>query len=516
MYRMNRVLTLLALAALLAGACQPIVALTPDDTQTEAALPVPRFEPSACKYSIPEWANTTCGYLVVREDRSQPGGEEIRLHVVIFKGASAEPAADPLILLNGGPGSAGQPMIDGMLYSHVGAVWRSAREVIYIDQRGTGFSIPSLYCPETAIAQATVASTSYTATMAAETSGLQRCYTRLYEDGVNLAAYNLAESAADINDLRLALGYAQVNLYGFSYGSLLAEAIMLDHPAALRSVVMDSVLPLGTDLVHERPVCLQSGLQALFAGCAADAACQAAYPALEAHFYAVLERLRESPAVIPLNTLGEIHLVMLDDLKFLDHIFYQLQRGAVHSLPRTIEAAFARNYSQPAWGWLSYAAGEEIEAGPLTPPKADGLYYSTLCNYAAGLAAAGAESSPCASCAESGDLHPSLAAYAGFMLTPCAFWEAGAAPARLAMPMPAVQIPALLLTGAYDCALPFHLSQKEAGRLGDSYHFVLPVGHTVVASQCGLDLTRQFLADPTQAPDSACIGEMEMNWAPPE
>lgn len=139
MYRNNMILTLLAPAALLAGACQPIVALTPDDTQTEAALPVPRFEPAACKYSIPEWANTTCGYLVVREDRSQPGGEEIRLHVVIFKSASAEPAADPLILLNGGPGSAGQPMIEGMLYSHIGAVWRAAREVIYIDCRGVRF-----------------------------------------------------------------------------------------------------------------------------------------------------------------------------------------------------------------------------------------------------------------------------------------------------------------------------------------------------------------------------------------
>lgn len=146
------------------------------------------------------------------------------------------------------------------------------------------------------------------------------------------------------------------------------------------------------------------------------------------------------------------------------------------------------------------------------------MYYSTLCNYGAGLAAAaaGEEDSTYAPCAERGDLHPSLAAYAGLMLTPCAFWDAGAAPARLTMQMSAVQIPALLLTGAYDCTLPFYLSQKEAETLGDSYHFVLPVGHTVVASQCGLDLTRQFLADPTQTPDSSCIDEMEMAWVLPE
>lgn len=119
--------------------------------------------------------------------------------MVIFKSTSEQPAPDPVLLLNGGPGSPGQPMVEAMLYDLIGEVWRGARDVIYLDQRGTGFSLPSLYCPETAMSEATVATMSYTATLAAETAGLQQCYTRLQAAGINFAAYTVAESAADLH-----------------------------------------------------------------------------------------------------------------------------------------------------------------------------------------------------------------------------------------------------------------------------------------------------------------------------
>jgi len=508
------------LLALMMGGCRPIqpaVALSADTVTAPATVTdpsLPYFLRTACLYRIPPGANVTCGYLVVPEDRSQPAGKTIRLHVVIFKSRSAEPQPDPILLLNGGPGSPGQPMIESMLYEIIGEVWRAERDVIYFDQRGTGFALPSLYCPEMALPEATVAAMRYDTGLAAETKGIRHCYERLIAQGINLAAYTLAESAADVNDLRLALGYNQVNLYGFSYGSLLATAIMWTYLTTVRSVVLDSVLPPGVDLVQEKPSCLQSGLDALLAGCVTDAACQAAYPALTTHFYAVLDRLHSQPVTVTVTVADTTQTVVVDDLLFLNHLFFQLQIGALSTLPRQIEAAFAGDYEGPALRWLAYAAAQATPASRLTQDTAYGLYYSTLCNYTAGLAAAAAQGGvPCAPCTAQKDRHPSLVAYASFMLAPCAFWQAGAAPAALVTPLAASDIPTLLLTGAYDCALPPYLSQPLATTLPHSYHFVLPVGHAVVGSLCGLHLTDQFWANPLIQPDARCIEAMTVVWS---
>ena len=509
MFRMNRMLTILLLAMLTLGASSPIVRAAPAE-----AAPVPYFLRTACLYRIPPGANVTCGYLIVPEDRSQPAGKMIRLHVVIFKSTSTPSQPAPLILLNGGPGSPGQPMVESMLYDILGEVWRAERDVIYFDQRGTGFSLPSLYCPEGALDSTIVATMSYTASVAADSAGIQLCYARLRGEGINLAAYNLAESAADVNDLRLELGYQHINLYGFSYGSLLAQAVMAAYPTAIRSVVLDSVLPTGIDVAHEKPGCLQSGLNTLFAGCAADLACRAAYPEVEAHFYTILDRLQGAPVTVTVTNLGGTERVVVDDLKFLNYLFSQLQTGMISSLPRQIEAIFAGNYEAPALRWLSYASAQQIPASRLTQATAYGMYYSTMCNYAAGLAAQSDQSETiCAPCAQATARHSSIAAYARFMLSPCTFWESSAAPAKLTTPLPAGNIPTLLLTGAYDCALPPYLSQGLAETLGHSYHFVLPVGHAVAGSLCGLYLTDQFLAQPTVRPDAACIDGMTVKWS---
>ncbi|MEZ4861537.1 MAG: alpha/beta fold hydrolase [Caldilineaceae bacterium] len=503
---------ILLVSGLVVSACRPMIetgaaplpALSPTPQPT-----TPSFLRTACLYRTTPADNVECGYLLVPENRSQPDSRTIRLHVLIFKSASEQSQPDPLILLNGGPGSPSQPMIDSMLHDRIGEIWRSERDVIYIDQRGTGFSMPSLYCPETAAAEDLIASVSYEEDIALEAQGIQQCYARLQREGMNLAAYNIVESAADINDLRIVLGYERVNLYGFSYGSLLAQTIMRQYPTTLRSVVLDAILPAGVDVAGEKPRCLQSGLNALFAGCTADAICHAAYPALEAHLYALLDRLHKAPATVVLHVLDDEHWVSLDDLKFLNYIFVQLQTGAIGPLPAQIEAAFAGDYTAPAWAWLNYAYRQQTPASRLTQSAADGMYYSTMCNYTAGLDNQAAL--PCKSCAVASQ-HPALAAYADFMLAPCAFWEAGAAPAIATAPPTTSTVPTLLLTSAYDCALPPYLSQGLAATLAQSYQYVLPAGHAAALSPCGLYLTVQFLADPTQAPDAACVNEMEIYW----
>ena len=113
-----------------------------------AQAAVPRFEPAPCPFVMPRDEQIECGYLIVPEDRSQPSARTIKIGVAIVKSHSPKPQPDPLIVLNGGPGGRmieflpdALPMFEMLL---------ATRDVVLYDQRGAGWSQPTLNCPEVA------------------------------------------------------------------------------------------------------------------------------------------------------------------------------------------------------------------------------------------------------------------------------------------------------------------------------------------------------------------------------
>lgn len=517
MVRMNKVLTWLVLAALLVSACQPIRRTAPATTIPPSAISTaaPRFVRTPCLYPTRPDDNVECGFLLVPEERNQPDSRTIRLHVLIFRSASDHPAPDPLVLLNGGPGSPGGPTVSAMLRSDLGAVWRAERDVVYFDQRGANFSVPGLHCPALGIAAEDVAGLPYADQDEGYLRALRDCYAALVEQGVNLSAYNVLNSAADINDLRIALGYDQVNLYGFSYGSLLAMLVMRDYPDGVRSVILDAVWPPGVNLQCTKPACLQHALDSLFANCAADPACHAAYPELEATFYAVADRLRTEPVVVEVAFAGKGYVVRIDDLKFLNHVLYSLQLNAANLLPREIYAADTGDYREVVHTWLHHATAQQAYFRKGWEGATVGLYYSVMCSYL----------NSCAGCS-SGEMTmpfggqpvpypPTLVDYADRAFAPCAFWlVASMEPTALMQPVYSAT-PTLMMVGAFDPGLPSNLSRSAAALLSHSYYYELPLGHVSALSPCGLALTAAFLANPHEAPDAQCVTDMQTNWVLP-
>ena len=69
----------------------------------------------------------------------------------------------------------------------------------------------------------------------------------------DLDAYHTAAIAADVEDLRRALGYEELNLWGTSYGTWVALAAMRDHPEGIRSVILDAPLPPEADIYVDAP-----------------------------------------------------------------------------------------------------------------------------------------------------------------------------------------------------------------------------------------------------------------------
>ena len=122
--------------------------LIPAPAQAQTGPTLPRFEPEPCAWPVPANQTVECGYLVVPEDRSAPAGRTIRLAVAILKSPDLNPQPDPLLFLNGGPGS--QALHDLPRFTDIFRllVIDLNRDVIFFDQRGVGLSQPALECPE--------------------------------------------------------------------------------------------------------------------------------------------------------------------------------------------------------------------------------------------------------------------------------------------------------------------------------------------------------------------------------
>src|SRR4029079_1061419 len=133
----------------------------------------------------------------------------------------------------------------------------------------------------------------------------------------DVAAYNSTENAADIAELRVALGIDHWNVYGVSYGSKLALIVLRNHPQGIRSVVLDSVSPPTNNIAETWWSAPASSFKAIFAACAAQRACATAFPNLEEEFTATVNRLDEAPAIVRVkDDSGALVTVNVDGFSF--------------------------------------------------------------------------------------------------------------------------------------------------------------------------------------------------------
>src|SRR5205085_3754638 len=174
------------------------------------------------------------------------------------------------------------------------------------------------------------------------------CRDRLVQAGVNLSAYNTQESAGDLNDLRQALGYPQLNLYGVSYGSLLVLDTLRFYPAAVRSAIIDGVVPPQGNMNVDAPRTIDRAYTQLFKACAADARCNSAYPSLEASLFELVARLNREPArisVVDPNT-GRAYPAVLNGDGLLDVLFQAFYiSDLIPLLPEVIHRADKGNFA---------------------------------------------------------------------------------------------------------------------------------------------------------------------------
>ena len=246
---------------------------------------------------IPLPFESVCGAISVPEERSNPHSRLISVAFAIVPGDGTH--ADPLVYLEGGPG--GAPIsVGGIIHALAMEPVADGRDVVYIDQRGTGYSQPNLVCQteRESVAEPPMI-TSEEEFLAFELENLQRCADRLRSENIDLNAYTSVENGADVADLRIALGVEEWNLFGGSYGTDLALTVMRDRPEGIRSVVLDSVFPPEVNpIAGDQGIGYLDALDDLVARCDADPACGGAFPNVRQNIIDAVDNLLAEPVLV--------------------------------------------------------------------------------------------------------------------------------------------------------------------------------------------------------------------------
>jgi pimeloyl-ACP methyl ester carboxylesterase len=213
------------------------------------------------------------GRLVVPERHGKPHGPEIALAFVRLKSTSLHPGV-PIVYLAGGPGGSGIDLMKGPRGQAFLAM-RPAGDIIALDQRGVGLSQPNLACPGSL--DFPVDSPGDFAPLLARINDLSRACAAYWRDrGVDLAAYNVVESAHDLESLRRALGVEKIRLWGSSYGTFLALAAIRHHGAHIERAILSGVE--GPDHAIKLPSTTDRQLKTIAKLVAADASLRTEIP----------------------------------------------------------------------------------------------------------------------------------------------------------------------------------------------------------------------------------------------
>lgn len=481
----------------------PSPQVTGAPSNTQIGHPTSAFQAASCPFQvgagIVEGQQLTCGYVTVPEDRTIKNSPPAKLAVAIFKAPAYMNSIDPtpVLRLDGGPGG---PSLDNWAHYVTASNYDSLifhHNVIMFDQRGTGYSTPSLKCPELiALQDVSALGGQQTYEQAART-----CYNRLVAQGIDLNGFNSLQNAADVADLIHALGYQQMTLYGVSYGTRLALTTMRLYPSVVRAAVLDSVYPTNHNR-NDLPSDAQRVFNVLFQGCAKDTSCNAKYPHLQSVFYNLVNQLNAQPITFETAdaTTGQTYTVHFAGDDLVGWLFSTLYATPlIPQLPQTIYQIQAHNYKQLATLYGLVAFDNTFS---------DGMFYSTECS----------EDWPFLTLqditASERGITPQIAKVFGQEdeqqeYAVCQFWNVQHAPISQKQPVIS-SLPTLIVTGEYDPITPPANGQEVAKNLNHSYFFTFPgQGHgQQYSSSCSDQIISAFYDNPDQQPDSSCISQM--------
>jgi pimeloyl-ACP methyl ester carboxylesterase len=471
------------------------VLLLSNQSFAQSNLAIPRFEKSECAIWIPTGEKVECGYLVVRENRTIKNSPTIRLPVIIMKSENPNPLPDPILRTLGGPGVTSLKLVGGRRSSP----WLKNRDMIIFEQRGTKYSQPALECPEVNGANIDSAKQKLgeSEKRRREVEAAKVCRARLVKAGIDLEAYNSVESAGDIEDLRQALKLEKINLYGVSYSARLMLNAMRDYPQGIRSVVIESTMPLEINYDEVGVDGIKRTLDLLSSKCAADAECAKNFPNLEKEFYAFVKKANAAPVLIDVkesstNEIIKVQLTGNDIITWAIDYLLSSDAELIVSAPLQMNLVSNGNFKP-----LQNYANDKLSPSS----NSLGMRYSVWCREEMPFQNPG-------KIAKQSTKYADLKSYVVQNLPSiCSVWNIPKANAIENEPVKS-DIPTLIIAGEYDAYTPPDWGRQTAKNLKNSYFIELPWlahGAGFSAPQCVREMISEFFDTQKFSENAACL-----------
>ncbi|MBV7317233.1 alpha/beta hydrolase [Shewanella sp. NIFS-20-20] len=404
-----------------------------------------------------------CGQVSVPENAAQADGKKIDIHYVILPAIKNANPEQALLAIAGGPGQSAIENAAG--FDRMLKEVRQFKDILLIDQRGTGRS--NILACDTLD---TINALALNDEQQDARTEMARCLADIEAD---IGQYGSMNAIADFEAVRQQAGYSQLDLYGISYGSRMAQVYMKQYPQILRTVTLDGVVPMQQNILYISDA-IARATELMLSDCQQDSLCQQRFPQLPQQLAAVEQQLAQAPLVtnVMQPRSGEPAEFTLTRSKFLGTIRMALYSPTTRALlPYAIEQAAVGNL-QPILGLHALT----LDGAGI----AMGMHASVVC----------AEDIPF--------ITPEMETMANGNYTgqtmlkalaaSCDVWQVPAVDPSFHQPVVS-DTPTLLLSGQLDPATPPSWGELAAVQLSNAQHLVAPyAGHGVAYQTCGNEL----------------------------
>ena len=424
-----------------------------------------------------------CGTYEVWESRATREGRRLKLAVAVLPARMRTHEPDPVVILAGGPGQGAISLASQVL--PLFARLNDSRDLLFVDQRGTGASNP-LDCED---------EQEQPLQAAFEESLPERVVVKCLEQlDADPRQYVTSIAVEDLDEVRAALGYDKLDLWGGSYGTRVALEYVRRHGDHVRSMVLDGVAPANMKLPLSFVADGEAALERLVAACEGEELCHKVYPDLRRTIAQLRAQLKRSPARVAIQDprSGERETIEVNENVFLSGLFRPLYVAELASLlPYGVESA--------ASGDFNPLLAQNLEfADDVSENLSIGMHLSVIC----------AEDVPQITPKDLADLAHSFfgRALVDDFIHACKLWPRGDVPQDYYEPVRS-NVPALILSGGIDPATPPRHGDYVASTLPNARHLVAPqLGHGVSLHGCGPRLVEQFVRKASAAElDGRCL-----------
>jgi pimeloyl-ACP methyl ester carboxylesterase len=416
----------------------------------------------------------------------------VQLAVAVIYSNGDHVAPEPVMFLDGGPG---EGSLAGLLGN--GIPFTSVLEdhdLILFDQRGTGFSSPRPVCN---VSASDVMGPNPAADAGARDAGanamslatIEKCHASAVAS-TDLGLFRSVENARDAEAVRNALGYTSYDVYGVSYGTRYVLTVLRDHPSAVKAAIIDSVVPLQSDIVAEQGANVYRAIHLIGSACRSQPSCAARYGDLEAKELAALEHVGSMPPRVTLSSGASATVPATLVANLLITFMYSSE--TISLLPELVQELTDGDYSA-----LQVVMDAQSTATPVIDTA---TYLSVICADEVPFSSPGAVDQALSQVPERWRRWVAPSA----LYDICRLWNVPPSPP---MEHAAVtsDIPTLITTGEFDPVTPPSYGSLAAMTLTRSHPVVFAgEAHAASVSACGKDALHAFLNAPADTPNASC------------